>query len=271
EMVFTRHRAIAEVALDILKNTTRYPIEPDELYVDLVRTAQELRMKGEFVIALGKWRYSLPDYFLEKGDQSLAIKLVQSLVQADSTDSYLRVKLSELFRKAGQPEQSLKAFRDAPRPDDDRAFFHEWAVAEGEQDNLALDAWLDAVALADDTARRPPSNKDGVIYLAGFAFACRELFRAYNSWIFMEGCGAASDLGLVLPYLNPKTKRFLSETQATAWDAGVERVSPAEALRRIQAAALAAYDQREAELQDWVQPAPELAFEGLKSLVDSVQ
>nr|VFK22032.1 MAG: hypothetical protein BECKLPF1236A_GA0070988_103292 [Candidatus Kentron sp. LPFa]VFK26311.1 MAG: hypothetical protein BECKLPF1236C_GA0070990_1003320 [Candidatus Kentron sp. LPFa] len=57
EMVFTRHRAIAEATMDILKNTTRYPVEPEELYEDLVVAAEELFQKGHFIDALGKWRF----------------------------------------------------------------------------------------------------------------------------------------------------------------------------------------------------------------------
>ncbi len=52
DIVFTRHRAIAETALDIIKNTLYYDIELNELYVDLVTTAEELAQIGHFVISL---------------------------------------------------------------------------------------------------------------------------------------------------------------------------------------------------------------------------
>nr|VFJ89572.1 MAG: Calcineurin-like phosphoesterase [Candidatus Kentron sp. H]VFJ92765.1 MAG: Calcineurin-like phosphoesterase [Candidatus Kentron sp. H]VFJ97562.1 MAG: Calcineurin-like phosphoesterase [Candidatus Kentron sp. H] len=266
EMVFTRHRAIAEAALDILKNTTQYPIEPDELYVDLVRTAEELYGKGHFIISLGEWRY-LSDRFFEKGEQALAIKLAQSLVRVDPTHSHVRVKLSQLFRRAGQPEQSLRVFRAAPRPDDNRAFFHEWATVEGNQGNHALAVWLDAVALADDTARRPPDNRQAAMYLAGFAFACRELFGGYNKPVFIAGCGAAGQLGLSLPNLDTRAKNYFLEYKKIAHAHGITDVEPPTALGRIRDAAIAAYTQREGDLQEWVQPAPDLTFQGLESLL----
>nr|VFJ47573.1 MAG: 3',5'-cyclic AMP phosphodiesterase CpdA [Candidatus Kentron sp. DK] len=266
EMVYTRHRAIAEAAMDILKNTTRYPVEPEELYEDLVVAAEELKQKGHFLIALEKWRF-LCDHFFDQGEHSLAIRLARALVRVDTTNSYLRVKLSQLLRKAGQPELALQTFRDAPRPEDHRAFFHEWATAEGNQGNRALNAWLDAVALADATARRPPDNRTTAMCLAGFAIACRELYRSYNTPLFIEGCGAASGLGLALPYLDPKAKRFLSENQAAAREAGVEEFPPAAALKKVKEAAVAAHGQREADLQEWVQPAEEITFKGLESLL----
>nr|VFJ69982.1 MAG: Calcineurin-like phosphoesterase [Candidatus Kentron sp. FW] len=265
EMVFTRHRAIAETALEILKENNPYAVEPEELYEDLVTTAEELKQKGHFLIALEKWRF-LSDHFFEKGEAALAIRLAQALVRTDATNSYFRVKLSQLCRNAGQPGLALKAFREAPRPDDLRGFFHEWATAEGEQGNHALTVWLDAVSLADDTARRRPDNRQTPLSLAGFGVACRELFRNYNTRIFMEACGAASDLGLALPYLDAKAKRFLSEHQAAARAEGVEEFAPANALKCIQEAAIAAHNQRESDLQDWVQSAEDLTFLGLESL-----
>nr|VFK59533.1 MAG: hypothetical protein BECKUNK1418G_GA0071005_100749 [Candidatus Kentron sp. UNK]VFK68685.1 MAG: hypothetical protein BECKUNK1418H_GA0071006_10053 [Candidatus Kentron sp. UNK] len=268
EMVFTRHRAIAEAAMDIFKNTTRYPVEPEELYEDLVVAAEELSQKGHFIPPnISHWRY-LCDHFFDRGEHSLAIRLAQALVRVDPTHSHIRVKLSQLLRNAGQPELALETFREAPKIEDNRAFFHEWAVAEGSQGNLALAVSLDAVALADDTARRPPDNKQTAMTLASFALACRELFRAYNTPVFMAGCGAASDLGLALPYLHPKTKRHLSENQQAAREAGVEAFPLAAALKRIRVATLAAHRQREDDLQEWVQPAADLTFNGLASLLN---
>ncbi|MCP4696711.1 MAG: hypothetical protein GY862_07670, partial [Gammaproteobacteria bacterium] len=197
EMVFTRHRAIAETALDILANTLYYDVELDDIYVDLVSTAEELSQTGHFIIALEKWRY-LSDHFFNKSNPALAIRLAQALVQAAKTDSFFRVKLAQLFRKAGQPEQALRVFRDAPQPDNNRSFFHEWATAEGNEGNRALNVWLDAVSLADETAKKPPDNKTAALCFAGFGLACRELFEAYNKPVFIQGCGAAAQLGLSL-------------------------------------------------------------------------
>nr|VFJ54516.1 MAG: hypothetical protein BECKFW1821B_GA0114236_101913 [Candidatus Kentron sp. FW] len=137
---------------------------------------------------------------------------------------------------------------------------------EGNEGNHALDVWLEAVSLADATARRPPDNRQTALCLAGFGVACRELFQNYNTRLFVEACGAASDLGLRLPYLDTKAKRFLSEHQAAARAEGIEEFTPANALKCIQEAAIAAHDQREADLQDWVPSAKDLTFQGLESL-----
>lgn len=266
ELVFTRHRAIAETALDILKNTLHYDLELNELYVDLVTTAEELFQKGHFISELRKWRY-LSDHFFDRKNTGLAIDIAQALVRANKTDSYFRVKLAQLFRKAGQPEQALHVFRDAPRVDNNRAFFREWAAGEGNEGNLALSAWLDAVALADDTAQRPPDNRTAAMCLVGFGIACHQLFESYNKSIFIQGCGAAAQLGLSLRSLDSKAQRLLSTNQQTAQTNSINEVHPATALNRIQEAAIAAYQQREADLPEWIPPAEELTFHGLAELL----
>ncbi len=266
EMVFTRHRAIAEAAVSILSTDTYYQVELDELYVDLVETAERLCQSGNYVTNLPGWRY-LSDYFYKENNTALAIRLAQALHRENRTDPYLCVKLAHLFRKAGQPDQALRIFREAPLTEL-RGFFHEWATAEGNEGNHALTIWLEAVALADDTSREPSDNKRGAMSLAGLGLACRRLFEGYNKPVFIEGCGAASQLGLCLRSLNAKDKKYFSENQQTARSHGVEEVHPAAALLRIQQAVLAAFQQREADLPEWIPPAGELTFEGLEQLVN---
>ncbi|MEW8335505.1 MAG: metallophosphoesterase [Candidatus Thiodiazotropha sp.] len=266
EMVFTRHRAIAETALDILKNTLHYELELNELYMDLVITAEELSQKGHFILALESWRY-LSDHFFKNNNTGLAIDIAQALVSADKTNSYFRVKLAQLFRKAGQPEQALRVFRDAPQPDDHRSFFTEWATGEGKENNYALEAWLSAAALADETARKPPNNKDAEICLVNFGISCHLLFENYNKNIFIQACGAATQLGFGLCNLTPKSQRLLSNNQKVAYANNFTDVSPTTAIKIIKKAAVAAFQQREAELPKWIPPAEELTFHRLAELL----
>ena len=266
ELVFTRHRAIAETALDILKNTLHYELELNELYVDLVTTAEELSQKGHFVLSLEKWRY-LSDHFYDKKNTGLAINLAQALVRAKTTDSYFRVKLAQLLRRAGQPEQALRVFRDAPQPDNHRSFFHEWAAGEGNEGNHALNAWLDAVALADEAARKKIDNKQAAISLVGFGIACHQLFKGYNKTAFIQGCGASAQLGLSLPTFDHRNKNNHIKNWKMAAANGIAEVHPATALKHIQEAAIAAYQQREENLPEWILQAEELTFHGLAELL----
>jgi len=267
DMVFTRHRAIAEAAIDILSNTLFYEVELIETYVELVKASRYLYISGEFVPNLAEWKYLSTYFFEEKQNPALAIELAKVVIEVDSTDSYGRVKLAQLFRKAGQPEQALRVFRDAPQTNDNRAFFHEWAVGESKEGNYALNVWLDAVALADETAQKPIDNKQAAISLVGFGIACHQLFEGYNKAIFIEACGAAAQLGLALRGLDSTAQRLLSSNQQAACANSITEVQPATALGRIKEAAIAAYQQREANLPDWIPPAQELTFHGLAELL----
>jgi hypothetical protein len=266
DIVFTRHRAIAETALDLMKNTLYYDIDLNELYVELVTTAEELHQVGHFFTTLDKWRY-LSDHFFKNNNKGLAIELAQALVRADKTNSHFRVKLAQLLRKAERPELALSVFREAPQPDNNRAFFTEWATVERYEGNYALSVWLSSVSLADEIAQKPPPNKTAMMCFNEFGIACRNLFNDYNKVIFIQASCASAQLCLTLPNLNSENHRRLSEIQQFAYANGVTDVQPAIALKRIQEAAIAAYRQREMDLPKWIPPAEELTFHGLAELL----
>lgn len=266
EMVFTRHRAIAETAVSILATDTFYRIELDDLYVDLVGTAEELYHSGHFITNLAGWRY-LSDHFFDNGNTSLAIRLAQTLLKSAPTDSFFRVKLAQLFRKAGQSEQALKVFRDAPRPDNDRAFFTEWAVGEGHDGNHAVSVWLNAVAMADETAQRRPSNKDAEMFFSGLAISFHELFERYNRYDFIKAAGISAQLCLSIRNIEQKTSVSLKKISHAATEHNIQELSPHAALKFINEVTALAYKQREADLPKWIPTVEELTFHGLAELL----
>ncbi len=267
EMVFTRHRAIAEAAIDILENTLYFDVDIDELYTDLVEAAESLYLSGNFITKLAGWRFELADHFVEKNNYALAIKILQALVSINRSDSHIRVKLAQVFRKAGQPEQASQVFRNAPKPDNHRAFFREWGASEGHDGNHAVNAWLDAVAMADDSAKKPPDNKQAAMDLTGFGLACLNLFENYSKDIFIKGCGASAQLGLALRGLTSKDQRLLSANRDAASRSGICDYPLTAALKYLHEAAIAAHQQREIDLPEWVPPAGELTFDGLACLL----
>ena len=185
EMVFTRHRAIAEAAIEILLSD--YRVDVDEVYIDLVRAAEELYVSGDYVVNLEGWRYNLSEYFYKKGNHSLSIKILQELLKVSNNDSFVRVRLSKMFRLVGFPDLALKVFRDSPIVDNDRVFFTEWAIAERDSHNHALALYLFVLAMSDNAALKPPSYADGVICLKGFCEESSELYALYNNIVFAKG------------------------------------------------------------------------------------
>lgn len=266
DFVFTRHRAIAETAVDILKNTLHYEIELSDVYADMVKASRHLYKSGVFVHGLAEWKFLSEFFFSEKDDQALGIKLARSVIEVDSTDSHGRVKLAQLFRRAGQPEQALQVFRDSPMTEL-RGFFNEWATAEICEGNFALGAYLAAAALSDEVARQPPDNKTIRICLSVFGKACKLLQENYNEIEFAKGFGAAGRLGLLTPGRHTEDERIFRGYAQLAEGLHINLVSSSDYTRYIRSATVAAFEQREAELPAWVVPGDELKFHALAQVL----
>jgi len=261
--VYTRHRAIAKAALEILSNT--FDIDTDELYIDLVKAALKGFVARIYIPEIGKWNY-LSSRFFEQGNQTLGIHLAQAACEARPRDSYLIGKLAQLYREAGQPEQSVQIFRGTPGSvEKPRGYYAEWGTAEGNTGNLALSVWLLAFSLADQVTRTPPDNNRAKISLTGLSRAFAELFDRYNRPTFIQACGAAAQLGLTLK-LDSRTETWLKENQSRAKEAGMEDTAPREALVRLQQGFVAAWEQAEDELPE-IPSADGFTFNGLARLL----
>lgn len=264
QFVFTRHRMIAEAAMEILSDT--FYVDVDEIYVDLVQAAHRVFETGNYVPRFGDWQY-LSSHFFDKGNQTLGIRLAQAALEMQPQSPYLIVKLSQLLRETGQPEQAVQVFLEAPSDVKKlRGYYFEWGTSEGNVGSHALNVWLAGLSLADQAERKPTDNKNSIISLNGLSVAFAELFDSYNAPIFAEACGGTAQLGLTLR-LDPTTESFLRCSQARARAAGVEDVDPPVALERVQAGILAAWKQREDELPEWIPPADTLTFDGLARLL----
>ena len=266
QYILTRHRTIAEVAMDFLTNAP-FDVQKDDLFVELVRSAIQLKRSGEFVPDLPTWRF-LSSKFFAKGYEQLGIRLARTLVHESPTNSHFLTNLAKLLREAGEIEQSVEVFRSLPTDvRRDRALFYEWATVEGNADNQALDAWLSGVSLADQTEKRPPDNKRSQLSLAGIGIAFRELYHKYNYRIFIESCGASAQLGLSLDALNTKTRSNLEQNLSISKANGVNRMDLRVAFELLRKGILEAWEQREDDLPEWVPAADRLTFEKLSRVL----
>lgn len=268
--IFTRHRAIADVASTILAED--FEINIDNLYVDLVQSASRAFLRGSrgqervFIPNIGEWNY-LSSHFFNNGNQSLGIRLANAIVSVEPDNPFLIVKLAQLYREAGQPEQSVQVFRLASETvKRDRGFYSEWGTSEGNIGNYAQNIWLSAFSLSDEATRRPPDNERAKISLNGLSIAFKELYERFNLQVFSEACGSASQLGLQLS-LDPKTQASLRRNQQWTEKAGIEKVSLQVALERLKLGIVAAWEQREDDLPSWIVPATSLSFHGLTRLL----
>ena len=97
--------------------------------------------------------------------------------------------------------------------------------------------------------------------------AFQELFSKYNNPVFIEACGASSQLGLSLPFLDKKGVAYLQRNLSTSKASGVTEVELGVAFERMKQGILAAWEQLEEELPGWVPPANKLTFEKLARLL----
>lgn len=263
--VFTRHRAIANVSLQILSD--EFDLDPENLYVDLVQSARHAYNAGTYIDNLGDWNF-LSSHFSNSGNYALGIRLAQSALEIPGNEEYLIVKLAQLYREGGQPEQSVKVFRSliSKIQRNERPFYYEWSTAEGNIGHHAISVWLSAFSLSDEVMRQLPDNHQSQISLNGMSIAFAELYEKSNLQVFIEACGAAAQLGFCLN-LYPKTKDWLTINYNRAKAAGVKDVSPQVAFERLRTGIVAAWGDREDELPNWIVPGNALNFNGLARLL----
>ncbi len=266
DRIYTRHRAIAEAAVELLDDT--FHVDFDEIFIALAESAYRIHCQGLYIPYFVKWKF-LSDHFLSRGNTSLAIRLDQALRKIDPADTRLIVHLSRLLREARQPDLSIKLFRDLDHGlvGPVRAVFFEWGVAEGVSNNDALAVWLFGVALSDKIELKPVENKTATMCLSGLAMNLCRLFESYNNSIFIESCSAAVQLGLRFPLLNDMDRQLFGEYEAKCRAAGVKNGDLKIALQRLQKGIIAAWAQKEATLARWITPASELTFKRLGKLI----
>jgi predicted MPP superfamily phosphohydrolase len=268
QYIFTRHRAIAEVAVKVLSDD--FHIDFEEIYVEMIQTVMQMYASGEFIPNLANWRF-LSSHFFDKGNQSFAIRLAQEVHKLDPHDPYLFVQLSRLLREAGQPERSVQLFSTRVVDDLERVYYNEWATAEGSLGNDALAACLAGISLADAENMPSLTRQRAVASLSGLALSFNKLFDKYNNILFIEACGSAAQLALgldpqatyTLPGPLAGTKRFLNKARQV----GVEDADYATALDRLTIGIAAAWKERERELRILLRNGEDLTFHSLARLL----
>ncbi len=263
--IFTRHRAIAITAIQILSERT--DVDSENLFVELIQAARRAFLSGNSLVPnIGEWNY-LSSHFFDIGNGPLGIRLAHAILEVEPENPYFIVNLAQLYRKAGQLELATKVFHSTPeKVKKDRGFYYEWGTTEGINGNHALGVWLAALSLSDEGIRQPPNNTRAKMSLNGLAIAFAELYEEYKAPVFIQACGATAQLGLRLD-LDPKNRDLLHRSQSRSRTAGVEDVLPQVAFERFKTGINAAWQQQEGDLPEWIMPANDLNFHGLARLL----
>ena len=269
EMVFTRHRAIAETATDILRQSTQYNIDLDDVYVDLAESAERAFNDGNYVTNLAGWRLNLAEHFYGKGNIQLTIRILQAILKVTHKRAYLQVKLSKYFRLADLPEQSVQVLSEGYAASNDRILLTEWAYAEHATGNYAIAICLFYVSLSDQADNKLLDIDDVIISINGFVDTCFTLYNKTKKNQFAEGACVGLEFydSLVAKKSAEITenmdiiKKALKEYRANH----KYHYSKFEHFRRV---ALFAYERKEVNLPEWVIKPEEAEFRDLLVMLE---
>jgi hypothetical protein len=266
DFILTRHRAIAEATLQV--GEQRFGFDAEEILCDLVSASIRANDRGASVPHLTEWRF-LSTKFNEAGNASFAVRLAKAALKDDPKNSFLLVKLAQLYRETGQPEQTLNVFRSAHLAVvPNRGYFTEWAANESSVGNSAISAWLNAVSISDNIGAGFPKLRDIGFGLVGCCLSFIRLYEDFGRPVFAFGAIAAD---LISRSLNLDYKSYeLLATQEELLTAYKERFKPAarDLMKCIYNAIKACYEQREV-YENLSLPIPDdLNFQALESLVD---
>ncbi len=264
QFILIRHRAIAEAAMEIGSN--RFEVDPEDILADLVRAAISANEEGAHVPHLSDWRY-LSSRMFEHGNQSLGVRLAATAVAADPTNSFLAVKLAQLYRESGQAEQSAGVFRKSyEKAVGNRAFYTEWATCEGFLGNRALSVWINGLSISDGIERRPPDVKDVGFGLIGCLVNFLVLFERYQNPVFLEAAVAADRIARRISLPKAAFEEIELRQEALMNFRANLTVNPGRLMGDLLVGIGRAYDQREMELSAALPPPPKLTFESLKEI-----
>lgn len=251
--ILTRHRAIAETAVQLLSDRNKFGINFDEkIYPGLFEAAIEVfddknPGKYERVPEITTWR-RLPLYFSEKGRKKLAIDLAERATRLEPTDLLYVTLLGELHQKAEEFPQSADAYRRTferlPEKSKDSLYYHKWATSEGRAFNYYPSIILDAIAIADRTTLSGTSldqkNYDPddryKLALDGMSYDFKDLFIKTQDATFSKAWAAVTQLGVTFPWSSQSRNETHGHLQRSRNDSKKyvpEDVSIAEAINRF--------------------------------------
>ena len=264
QFILTRHRAIAEAAMEIASN--RFDIDHEDILIDLVRAAIIANEEGALVPHLSDWRY-LSSRLFDQGNQSLGVKLAAAAFAADATNSYLAVKLAQLYREAGQAEQSVEVFRRSYiQAKGNRAFYTEWATGEGFLGNRALSVWINAISIADGTELRPPDVRDVGFGLAGLLVNFLSLHERYQNPLFLEAAAAADRIARRITLPKAAFDEIDLRKEQVAEILEHYDIKPEQLLDKLACGIELAHKRREIDLKEAILAPSSLKFDSLKEI-----
>ena len=199
----------------------------------------------------------------------------------------LLTHLAQLYRSNAQFKKSSQLFREKFFSDRDRKYYHEWSIAERDNENYALSAWLCAIALADSIIPRL-DGETTVIYLSDLGFAFYYLSMKPND-VYAKALGASAQLAVnIAPQVNFKDSEKKRATindlkknldRAKRFKVNITELNPQtnfqtlfqrikSGIQEVYKLSLKEGNQEESKkLPDWLEKFNQLEFENLENIL----
>lgn len=264
--LFTRHRRIAEALVYVLEE--EFSDDIGLRYVSLAKAAISAYKNGGYILELGCWRFDFASNFFEKGKQELALEIANTILSQEPDNSLTRTNLISLYRRAGAPEEGVRiCLATVGVIDNNRAFYTEWGVAEGECKNYVANVLLVAYSLSDEGAFRSVDRDTSVRALSAIGVPLGALYDAYGDPSFRDARMAIAVLG---KYVVSSTEsqeyfnRHLVEVRAQ----GAENMTIDKAFNKLAAGVVAAANRgHETYLEEHIPSLHKMNFSGLEKLI----
>ena len=265
--IFTRHRRIAETLVAVLEE--EFGEDIGLLFVTLGGAAIEALATRPLPENPKSWRFEISNHFLDQGRQELAFHIAQAVLDREPLNSMTRTHVANLYRKANQPEQAVRVFREMRSlVEGNRAFYFEWGVAEGECGYQAGNVLLASFSLCDQCPAAKVDNDSARTILSGLGVPFGELYDAYANHVFRDARMAVAVLGQTLR-LDHDSKKHLLKHANLASEQGATRPTPDQAFQALSAGIVAAAQiGLDAALTDLLPKGETLTFDGLQQLVE---
>lgn len=267
--VFTRHRAIAETAMAILREE-QWIDDPDGIFPRLAATARRAYKNRSFAVPdIADWTFGIAKTLLPHAP-ALAVRVAEAVAEAQPEHLQSTVNLAKTLRKAERAGDGAaflaRRWGDFTNHKDFRGYLYEWSAAAGAAGDPALAVWLAGLSLADLPALPPPDLQQCILSLAGLGVACQAVSENTKDRDFLTARGACGQMGLLLPG-DEKAKGYFQKHRTESAAAGVKDMTPGPAVAAIRKAVAKAHDLCDdpiaEELSDRLGDAWKLSYTGL--------
>lgn len=200
--ILIRHASIAEAYKEILSENYDFFFITRKLMNSAFQLFLQRRMTSEENY---EWTKLARTIFVEKEDREMGIELAKEEIEAykdkdGKLDAYTITKLAYLYEKSNQMPKAVKVYRENYETTRaTRAYYYEWAVAEGKSRHNQLGIWLAGISISDGIyeKNRGDKNEEQIyISLSGLSESFKYAFKKSKKTEFLNACYSSAKLGL---------------------------------------------------------------------------